>query len=45
MRLFYINKHDSRCFSPADGINLAYLAAPLLLFALPLLAVVLSLTF
>lgn len=44
MKLFYINRHDSRCISP-EGLNLAYIAAPLLLIGLPLFAVALALTF
>ena len=45
MKLFYINPRDSRCFSRKDGLNLAYLAAPLLMSGIPLIAVVAALVF
>ena len=45
MKLFYVNKYDERCFSRKDGVNLAYIAAPLVMVGVPLLAVVLTLFF
>ena len=45
MKLFYINRHDSRCFSCGEGFNLAHFAAPAVMVGFPVLLVVLALFF